>query len=689
MGTEDIRLGLAVHPDVRPTTGAAAPPDGSDEKTSEEKPSGAKPPAPSAELRTHIIRRTSKLDGLFAGFRRFRGISYGASPEVVLELIERYGYEQVELVLGENLSQSSREKFGRDRSPLEKLTELIEQGRVRILVPRGNFEIHTKLYFLDNGDDKVRVISTSSNLTKTGIGGKQINHAITADLGPGNPFRKALEEDYEEHLKLCEPFLGDLLDLIKKEGDRARAIEAWLAASAAPAEHVERKIVADLFGRALEEVAKGPTSSVTLELPANTEASKFLRKSLLDPVHAQKLDDRTYSIEAPNLIEQLQKSVAGMPLMKVDAARRRIFLWADGRAHERSVPPQDPLEVSRALDHIERYVGTAKFGATGDPAMAMTALWEALLAVLSTPFAHEEMKLIRRKYRTEVVSRGPALICIHGPSHNGKTTFLKFALKLMCGFPVEPLPGPEFRQARIRAYTAVGNLFPLIFDDILATSASIMEPIVKSYWEQGGWDPEVPHPQLVLTTNREAFKAWAKTRLKRIAFDIEYTRSGEGTKTLSRLFEESNEFFAWFADRYLASLGNDEGDALEDSIARARSVVAGLYAFAGRTVPVEFPRRPLEELFDHDKKRWQELLRLKKASIKGDREGLFIEFDPAFQIYEITEYHQMLPQGIKSRRHANLIKIENPAQFDAWIGRKANAPGFFARMMKGLTRGRS
>jgi hypothetical protein len=680
MGDVDTTTGLASDPGLQPADGLTAHSELAVEAPSTEKPAKPKLSESTPGLRTHIVRRTSKLDGLFGGFRRFRGISYGASPEVVLELIERFGYEHVELILGENLSQSYREKFGRDRSPLEKLTELIEQGRVRILVPRGNFEIHTKLYFLDNGDDVVRIISTSSNLTKTGVGGKQINHAITADLGSGDPFRIALERDYQEHLNLCEPFLGDLLDLIKKEGDRDRAIEAWLAASTAPAEHLERRVVADLFGRALEEAAKGSSTSVTLELPANAEAAKYLRKTLLDPANARKMDDRTYELEAPSLVEQLQKSVAGMPLMKVDSSRRRVFLWADGRPHERSAPPEDPVAVGRALDHIERYVATARFGATGDTAMAMTALWEALLAVLSTPFAHEEMKLIRRKYRTEVVSRGPALICIHGPSHNGKTTFLKFALKLMCGFPVEPLAGPEFKQTRIRAYTAVGNLFPLIFDDILATSASIMEPIVKSHWEQGGWDPEVPHPQLVLTTNREAFKAWAKTRLKRIAFDIEYTRSGEGTKALSRLFEEPNDFFRWFADLYFKSLGNDEGDALEDSLARARNVVAELYAFADRKLPAEFPRRPFDELFDHDKKRWQEILRLKKASIKGDKDGLFVEFDPAFQIYEVTEYHQMLPQGIKSRRHANLIKIENPAQFNTWIGRETGRKGFFGRL---------
>jgi hypothetical protein len=639
-------------------------------------------PAPAArhDFKTLIIKRGSKLDNLFKGFRRFRGISYVATPATILEFLDDHAFDEVELILGENLTPSFREEFQKNRAVLDRLAERMEQGRLRIFVPKGNTTIHTKLYLLDRVDGPVRFIATSSNLTRTGISGAQVNHALTADLPPGDPLLAQLLEDYVAHQEMCEPFLGDLMELLKKETDRTRAIDAWLAGGQADVDVERKKISAELLERSLEALETG-AAAVTLELPPNADAAKHLQKTFVEPAQGRRVSDRTFSLDPAAVAAQFQKSLSGMPLMRLDREQRRLTIWAGGRFHERAVPPGDPDGLARSLDHVKRYVETVRFGKTSDPLMARAAIWEALLSLLSAPFAHEEMRCIRTRYSTEVVSRGPAILCIHGPSHNGKTTILKFALKLICGFPVQPLAGTQFTPARVRAATASGNPFPLVFDDILSAGGSqALESIVKSYWEQG-WSREVPHPQLVLTTNREAFKMWAKTRMKRLAFDIEYGRDAEGTKALSDLFEEPSGLFPAFAHEYLESLGSgEELDLLDDPIVRARRVFERIYGIARRRVPDEFPTQPFDQVYDHEKNRWRNLLKVEKARIVRKKGELCVEFDPGFLHSEISEYREMLPQGIKTRRQANLIQIECPAEFEVWIGREFLPRGLLARL---------
>ncbi|MCI0656010.1 MAG: hypothetical protein L0170_02950, partial [Acidobacteria bacterium] len=220
-----------------------------------------------------------------------------------------------------------------------------------------------------------------------------------------------------------------------------------------------------------------------------------------------------------------------------------------------------------------------------------------------------------------------------------------------------------------------------IFDDIPPAGGQSLEAIVKSYWEQG-WSREVPHPQLVITTNREAFKTWAKTRMKKLAFDIEYARNDQGTRALSDLFREPTDLFPWFAHEYMASITRaEEVDLLEDPINRARRIISRLYEFADRPMPGGFPARPFERTYDHEKSRWRDLLRLSKARIVRKSGELCVDFDSGFQPHEVAEYHQMLPQGIKVRRHASLLQIESPSEFEDWIGREFVPRSLWTRLM--------
>ena len=116
-------------------------------------------------LRTRVITRKQEFDELFEGFTKMQAISYVVSPELVLELYEKLGYLEMEIIVGENLA--SAYKHDLEQKGLEitdRLEKLLENDSLRIFTPPHT--IHTKLYILSR-PDMVRIIQTSANLTLT------------------------------------------------------------------------------------------------------------------------------------------------------------------------------------------------------------------------------------------------------------------------------------------------------------------------------------------------------------------------------------------------------------------------------------------------------------------------------------------------------------------------------------------
>ena len=112
----------------------------------------------SVPIQTQVISRKKDFAALFDGFAKMRAISYVASPSLLLEFLDDLDYEEIEVVVGENLSDSYRKSLEREGVDVTtRLGELVEQGRLRVLVPKRS--IHTKLYLLETAG-YTRVIQT-------------------------------------------------------------------------------------------------------------------------------------------------------------------------------------------------------------------------------------------------------------------------------------------------------------------------------------------------------------------------------------------------------------------------------------------------------------------------------------------------------------------------------------------------
>ena len=254
---------------------------------------------------------------------------------------------------------------------------------------------------------------------------------------------------------------------------------------------------------------------------------------------------------------------------------------------------------------------------------------------------------------------------IYGPAQNGKTTFLRYSLKLITGSLVEPLQPAWFTKPRVQGAAAVGTCFPLMFDDMTSFLTKTFEDLTKSHWETS-WTEEDQFPQLVFTSNVMSLREWAKSRMKRIDFDVHFVPTTQAQEHLASILEKPNPLYRWFAHAYLERL-RQSGWLRDDELATAREIMEQLYERANRALPSYFPKLPLEELYDPDLRVWKELLRHGKARIHRDRDETAIQFSEDLEHSEIQEYRSALPQTVKYRKRGKTIIVENPKDFDDWL----------------------
>lgn len=188
--------------------------------------------------------------------------------------------------------------------------------------------------------------------------------------------------------------------------------------------------------------------------------------------------------------------------------------------------------------------------------------------------------------------------------------------------------------------------------------------------------------QLVISSNYQQMHEWAKSRLKRIDFDVHFAQSEKNSAQLAELFRERNPVFGWFASLYLEQLDRLD-EPHDDELVLARDVMTALYQRAGRERPAYFPARPLEQLYDPGRMRWRDLLEgTKQAARRRERNRVLIEFAEDLQHHEIRRYVALLPQTIKAEVRGKSLIIENPADFERWIdGERGDRKGLVARVM--------
>ena len=625
-----------------------------------------------SDIRTQVIAKRQDFDALFEGFNELRAISYITSAELLLDLLSERGFRQVELLVGYGLdARDDVEKRLRsdlaqkDPEVTERLAEHVSSGALKLWTPKR--VVHTKLYLL-GGTGYTRIISTSANLTSTAQKATaQVNYAWYADLPPGNDLLTQVERDYDAHLRFAKPFLDELVDLFRQrpEVERSQLVSIWLGTEvkdedASAVKAVLQNLAAETFAHPGQE----EQAVIHLVLPT-AAAPRRLVQRLLSPLGVPEKAAEA-SVSPLSFVQYVQET-HGVPVMHVDTAGRELWLGFKRRIRRIDEEVGSPADVAQALGRLEEYVSTVDLGHTpgkDGAERAKASMLEGLLYFMAAPFANELMRERRRRL-ARVNRRGPLYLYIYGPAHNGKSTFLSYALNLITGEIVEPLKVDRHFRARISAVEALGTCFPVAFDDVTSATSKPFADMARLHWETNWADGDI-FPQLIFTSNIASLPEWAKSRMKRLDFDVHFGTATRAQERLASVIDAPSSLFAWFAGLYLARIA-EPGWLGDDELGIARDVMMTLYEHASKQVPTYFPRRPLEQIYDPDLRRWSDLVAREKVVLHRERDRTIVRFSSDMNHDEIQRYITALPQSIKAERSGNDLVIDNPAEFHPWL----------------------
>ncbi len=131
-----------------------------------ESQSAASPNLEYRHPRTVILRKPSDFRRLRQGFTRMRAVSFVSDPSLLLRMLESEGFEEIELIVGEEykLLKAAMVEGGVD--VVDRMTGHVARGSLRLFIPKGRTVMHTKFYILERSGS-ARVILGSLNLTES------------------------------------------------------------------------------------------------------------------------------------------------------------------------------------------------------------------------------------------------------------------------------------------------------------------------------------------------------------------------------------------------------------------------------------------------------------------------------------------------------------------------------------------
>lgn len=654
------------------------------------------------EPRTLYLQKPGDFDKLISGYKSIRAISYVASPSFVLSIFEKYGFENMQLLVGENISINHYKKDLENKQVdlIQKMMHLVRDEKLTVYFPK-NKTIHSKFYILTKGDSH-RVIVGSANFSETAKKAlKQHNYVVYWDLKTTNSLLETFNRDFAAHLKNSVLFLDDLIKLVdNRDEPEEKIIRTWISQDVGEIKDIieseTSRVFTDLTRQALKSIEENDAQDqeevqgsdlekgdIRVIIPSDIRTREGVEKKL-QPLNPSVVDSQL-RLKADVFSDYVRKT-CGVPLMGVEKQSRKVYLHMGNHQDILSMPPENRDKVDLGLEYIEKYIESYRLGECLDYNKIQMNVFEAILYVLSAPFAHE-FKILKKQ--VDMYSRGPGYLYLYGPSFNGKTNFLRFCLKLVTGQNTEPISQEYFNKSGIMSARTFSTVFPLMFDDVNIGSNPTMEKVLKNYWEVW-WSPDLPSPQIIMTTNKPNPPEWAKTRIKRINFDVKFDQKNIlACETLNRILNTRCDFFRFFAWKYLDKMNEPldymKKHLLVDELSLARIVFKELYEFAERDLPGYFPGIPADSVYDADKMEWLELFEAGVLTQEEQANKVMVQADKNLATYEVEKFMAYLPQGVKAKRSGHAIIIEGREKYLEWMNQKKREKKFWKNILKKFT----
>ena len=463
---------------------------------------------------------------LFDGFDRLYAITFSSGIEFVNKVINKFSYAEVvfgcEKIIANDIAAimsvqiDSVQRLAKSKSA-GNLANRLDDGSLQLYVSRDT-KSHEKIFILESADHKrVRVITGSANMSASAFCGIQRENIVCFDDEAAFSHYKVLFETFKETCSDNVSYKAvvntmnqeDYLKENIKEVPVFQAIEKQklvFLEQAQPEDEVEYEIVADV--KKMQELVK----PIMPKMPV--QANRIV-------VAAEPM--RVFGKRYTEVRRVAAEAVKQLPKLHIDYDAGTMTF------NDENIDLNPNLsEVAKNIKSIQKFfLGMDYF--YGDVEQAKKDYFKYMTWYLATPFmAYLRYFASRNNYDTKLF---PMYGVIYGDSNGGKTTFIKFLVKLMCGETVKMNTTEDFTATRIDGLKRVCEGLPLNIDDLAKTQfQNHSERVIKND-EWGISDRLVNYPAVSITSNKitSLTKDLSKRAIIcRIGAKIDNERGGQG-----------------------------------------------------------------------------------------------------------------------------------------------------------------
>lgn len=530
---------------------------------------------------------------LFDGFDRLYAITFSSGIEFVNKVINKFSYAEVvfgcEKIIATDIAAimsvqiDSVQRLAKSKSA-GNLANRLYDGSLQLYVSRDT-KSHEKIFILESADHKrVRVITGSANMSASAFCGIQRENIVCFDDEAAFSHYKVLFETFKETCSDNVSYKAvvntmnqeDYLKENIKEVPVFQSIEKQkliFLEQAQPEDEVEYEIVADV--KKMQELVK----PIIPKMPV--QANRIV-------VAAEPM--RVFTKRYTEVRRVAAEAVKQLPKLHIDYDAGTMTF------NDEDIDLNPNLsEVAKNIKSIQKFFSGMDYF-YGDVEQAKKDYFKYMTWYLATPFmAYLRYFASRNNYDTKLF---PMYGVIYGDSNGGKTTFIKFLVKLMCGETVKMNTTEDFTATRIDGLKRVCEGLPLNIDDLAKTQfQNHSERVIKND-EWGISDMLVNYPAVSITSNKitSLTKDLSKRAIIcRIGAKIDNERGAKNSKRVNESMSElTTAFYGEYVRRMLVCIDEMTTEMRENANGKeyfpdifhaSSSVIADIFEACGIDLP--------------------------------------------------------------------------------------------------------
>lgn len=490
---------------------------------------------------------------LFDGFDRLYAITFSSGIEFVNKVINKFSYAEVvfgcEKIIASDIAAimsvqiDSVQRLAKSKSA-GNLANRLDDGSLQLYVSRDT-KSHEKIFILESADHKrVRVITGSANMSASAFCGIQRENIVCFDDEAAFSHYKVLFETFKD---TCSDNISykavvstmnqeDYLKENIKEVPVFQSIEKQklvFLEQAQPEDEVEYEIVADV--KKMQELVKPIMPKMAVQANRIVVAAEPMR---------------VFTKRYTEVRRVAAEAVKQLPKLHIDYDAGAMTF------NNENIDLNPNLsEVAKNIKSIQKFFSGMDYF-YGDVEQAKNDYFKYMTWYLATPFmAYLRYFASRNNYDTKLF---PMYGVIYGDSNGGKTTFIKFLVKLMCGETVKMNTTEDFTATRIDGLKRVCEGLPLNIDDLAKTQfQNHSERVIKND-EWGISDRLVNYPAVSITSNKitSLTKDLSKRAIIcRIGAKIDNERGAKNSKRVNESMSElTTAFYGEYVRRMLVCI---------------------------------------------------------------------------------------------------------------------------------------